>query len=43
MSETILSLGEFKADASRLLDKIRVEPTRLVLTQSGRVCAVVED
>ena len=43
MSETILSLGEFKADASRLLDKIRVEPTRLVLTQNGRACAVVED
>ena len=43
MSETILSLSEFKADASRLLDKIRGEPTRLVLTQNGRARAVVED
>jgi len=39
MSETMLSLSEFKADASRLL----VEPTRLVLTQNGRARAVVED
>ena len=43
MSETILSLSEFKADPSRLLDNIHVEPTRLVLTQNGRARAVVED
>ena len=43
MSESILSLSEFKADARRLLDKIRVEPTTLVLTQNGRARAVVED
>ncbi len=43
MSESILSLSEFKADASRLLDKIRMEPTTLVLTQNGRARAVVED
>ena len=43
MSETILSLSEFKADASRLLDKIRAEPTTLVLTQNGRAHAVFED
>ena len=43
MSETILSLSEFKADPSRLLDNIRVEPTTLVLTQNGRARAVVED
>lgn len=43
MSESILSLSEFKADASRLLDKIRSEPTTLVLTQNGRARAVVED
>ena len=43
MSESILSLSEFKADASRLLDKIRAEPTTLVLTQNGRARAVVED
>ena len=39
MSETILSLSEFKADPSRLLDNIRVEPTTLVLTQNGRARA----
>ena len=43
MSESILSLSEFKADASRLLDKLRAEPTTLVLTQNGRARAVVED
>lgn len=43
MSESILSLSEFKADASRLLDRIREEPTTLVLTQNGRARAVVED
>lgn len=43
MSESILSLSEFKADASRLLDRIREEPTTLVLTRNGRACAVVED
>ena len=43
MSESILSLSEFKADASRLLAKIRAEPTTLVLTQNGRARAVVED
>jgi prevent-host-death family protein len=43
MSDSILSLSEFKADASRLLDKIREEPSRIVLTQNGRARAVVED
>lgn len=43
MSESILSLSEFKADASRLLDRIREEPTTLILTQNGRARAVVED
>jgi prevent-host-death family protein len=43
MRESILSLSEFKADASRLLDQIRDEPTRIVLTQNGRARAVVED
>lgn len=43
MSESILSLSEFKANASRLLDKVRDEPTTLVLTQNGRARAVVED
>jgi prevent-host-death family protein len=43
MSESILSLSEFKADASRLLDQIRADPATLVLTQNGRARAVVED
>ena len=43
MSESILSLSEFKSDASRLLNRIRAEPTTLVLTQNGRARAVVED
>ena len=43
MSESILSLSDFKADANRLLDQIRDEPTRLVLTQNGRARVVVED
>jgi prevent-host-death family protein len=43
MSEDILSLSQFKADASRLLDQVRDEPKTLVLTQNGRARAVVED
>ena len=43
MSETILSLSDFKADASRLLDQMRDEPTRIIVTQNGRARAVVED
>jgi prevent-host-death family protein len=43
MSESILSISDFKADASRLLDQMRDEPSRIVLTQNGRARAVVED
>lgn len=43
MIQSILSLSEFKADASRLLDKVRDEPGTLVLTRNGRARAVVED
>ena len=43
MSESILSISDFKADASRLLDQIRDEPSRIVLTHNGRARAVVED
>ena len=43
MSQSILRLSEFKADTSRLLDKVRDEPGMLVLTQNGRARAVVED
>lgn len=43
MTEEILSLSQFKADASRLLDQMRDAPATLVLTQNGRARAVVQD
>ncbi len=43
MTEDILSLSQFKADASRLLDQVRDAPATLVLTQNGRARAVVQD
>jgi prevent-host-death family protein len=43
VTEDILSLSQFKADASRLLDQVRDAPTTLVLTQNGRARAVVQD
>ena len=43
MSEYILSLSDFKADASQLLKRMRDEDaTPLVLTQNGRASAVVQ-
>ena len=43
MSDAIISLSEFKSDASRLLARMREEPGVLVLTQNGRASAVVQD
>lgn len=43
MTEDILSLSQFKADASRLLDQVRDAPATLMLTQNGRARAVVQD
>lgn len=43
MTEDVLSLSQFKADASRLLDQVRDQPATLVLTQNGRARAVVQD
>ena len=43
MADAIISLSEFKSDASRLLARIREEPGVLVLTQNGRGRAVVQD
>jgi prevent-host-death family protein len=43
VTEEILSLSQFKADASRLLDQVRDAPATLVLTQNGRARAVVQD
>ncbi|MEP7186861.1 MAG: type II toxin-antitoxin system Phd/YefM family antitoxin [Rhodanobacter sp.] len=43
MSEHILSLSDFKADASQLLKRMREDDsTPLVLTQNGRASAVVQ-
>lgn len=43
MSEHILSLSAFKADASQLLKRMKSEDaTALVLTQNGRASAVVQ-
>lgn len=43
MSEHILSLSDFKADASQLLKRMRDhDATPLVLTQNGRASAVVQ-
>jgi hypothetical protein len=43
MTESIMSLSQFKADASRLLRRMQDEPGVLVLTQNGRARAVVQD
>lgn len=43
MSEHILSLSDFKADASQLLKRMQErDSTPLVLTQNGRASAVVQ-
>jgi prevent-host-death family protein len=41
--EKVLSLSDFKADASRLLKEVHENPQSLVLTQNGRARAVVQD
>ncbi len=43
MSESIISLSEFKTDASQLLARIRNSGDRIVLTQNGTATAVVQD
>ena len=43
VTEESLSLSQFKADASRLLDHVRDTPATLVLTQNGRVRAELQD
>ncbi|MFV2004352.1 MAG: type II toxin-antitoxin system Phd/YefM family antitoxin [Gammaproteobacteria bacterium] len=40
--EKVLSLSDFKADASRLLKEVHENPQSLVLTQNGRATAVVQ-
>ena len=41
VSEGIVPLGTFKAQASRFLRELKQEPTPLVITQNGRPAAVV--
>jgi PHD/YefM family antitoxin component YafN of YafNO toxin-antitoxin module len=43
MSDAILSLSQFKADASRLLRDLHDKPRTMVLTQNGYASAVVHD
>lgn len=42
MIESVISLSEFKSDASRLLWEIQGGSESLMLTQNGRAWAVVE-
>lgn len=40
---TVLSLSDFKAEASQLIKNINENPRSLVITQNGRATAVVQD
>lgn len=42
MTESVISLSEFKSDASRLLREIQDGSDTLIVTQNGRARAVVE-
>ena len=41
--DAVLSLSDFKAEASQLLKQIHDNPRSLVITQNGRATAVVQD
>lgn len=41
--DTVLSLSDFKAEASRLLKELHDKSHSLVITQNGRAAAVVQD
>jgi prevent-host-death family protein len=43
MIDTVMSLSEFKAQASRLLKELQEHPRPVVLTQNGRASAVLHD
>ncbi len=43
MSETVVSLTEFKSNAARFIAELKKHPQSLVLTQNGRATAVVQD
>ena len=41
--DTVLSLSDFKAEASRLLKELHDKSQSLVITQNGRAAAVVQN
>ncbi len=41
--DAVLSLSDFKAEASQLLKQLHDNPRSLVITQNGRATAVVQD
>lgn len=43
MSENIVSLSEFKSNATRLIAELKQHPQSLILTQNGRASVVVQD
>jgi prevent-host-death family protein len=43
VSEGIIPLGEFKAQASRLIRELKEEAAPLVITQNGKATAVIQD
>jgi prevent-host-death family protein len=43
MTEAVISLSDFKAEASRLLREMEDQAGTLILTQNGRARAVVQD
>ena len=43
MASMVISLSEFKAKASKMLEQIRREQRPIVLTQHGSATAVVQD
>ncbi len=42
MSDSIISLSDFKSDASQWLKRLQEESDSVVLTQNGRASAVVQ-
>ena len=43
MSESIISLTDFKTNAAKFIARLKQHPKPLVLTQNGRATAVVQD
>ncbi len=43
MTESVISLTEFKSNAAKYINKMKQQPQSLLLTQNGRAAAVVQD